>query len=285
LAHLHHARREPDAAETNHCGTCQNCLDICPTKAFPAPYQLDARRCISYLTIEHKGHIAAEFRDSIGNRIYGCDDCLAVCPWNKFAVNAREAAFHPRAELMSPLLAELANLDDAKFRELFKGSPVKRIGRDRFVRNVLMAIGNSGDGNLGNRRSACDRRFASGARDGGVGVVEIAPEEEFALRRTYAAAETDSAVAEDGARDLRPTCCHRRNGSSSRRGHKRLDAVSCGSPAGLSGAWTSLRPSARAPARLPSSTRMLPLDKGFRKRRVERKRRGDVASIAERPVP
>jgi epoxyqueuosine reductase len=133
------------APEADHCGTCRNCLDVCPTKAFPAPYQLDARRCISYLTIEHKGPIARELRSLMGNRIYGCDDCLAVCPWNKFATATKEAAFHPRQELQGPLLAELAALDDEKFRTLFRASPVKRIGRDRFVRNVLIAIGNSGD--------------------------------------------------------------------------------------------------------------------------------------------
>lgn len=134
--------------EQDHCGTCQKCLDICPTKAFPAPYQLDARRCISYLTIEHKGPIPRELRPMMGNRIYGCDDCLAVCPWNKFATTTRETAFHPRKELQGPLLAELAALDDEKFRALFRTSPVKRIGRDRFVRNVLIAIGNSGDPSL-----------------------------------------------------------------------------------------------------------------------------------------
>jgi epoxyqueuosine reductase len=139
---------EPDAAEPDSCGTCSRCLDICPTRAFPAPYRLDARRCISYLTIEHKGHIAREFREAIGNRIYGCDDCLAVCPWNKFAQVARETAFHPRLELTAPLLRELALLDDAGFREVFRGSPIKRIGRDRFVRNVLIAIGNSGEPRL-----------------------------------------------------------------------------------------------------------------------------------------
>jgi epoxyqueuosine reductase len=137
-----------DEPERDHCGTCSQCLDICPTKAFPAPYRIDARRCISYLTIEHKGHIGREFREPIGNRIYGCDDCLAVCPWNKFAKTAREMAFAPRAELNAPLLRELAGLDDAAFRALFRGSPVKRIGRDRFVRNVLIAIGNSRDGAL-----------------------------------------------------------------------------------------------------------------------------------------
>ena len=139
---------DADEPEVDHCGTCHACLDICPTHAFPAPYQIDARRCISYLTIEHKGHIAREFREPIGNRIYGCDDCLAVCPWNKFAQTAREVAFHPRIELTRPLLGELATLDDASFREFFRGSPVKRIGRDRFIRNVLIAIGNSGDPRL-----------------------------------------------------------------------------------------------------------------------------------------
>src|SRR5687767_4373744 len=138
-------RIEPDSAESDHCGSCRACLDICPTNAFPAPYRIDARRCISYLTIEHKGHIAREFREPIGNRIYGCDDCLAVCPWNKFAQTAHEVAFHPRIELTLPLLAELATLDDASFREFFSGSPIKRIGRDRFLRNVLIAIGNSAD--------------------------------------------------------------------------------------------------------------------------------------------
>ncbi|GGF13257.1 epoxyqueuosine reductase [Aliidongia dinghuensis] len=135
----------PDAPETDHCGQCRRCLDICPTKAFPAPYTLDARRCLSYLTIEHKGPIPAEFRAAMGNRIYGCDDCLAVCPWNKFAEAATEPAFLPRAELTAPRLADLAALDDAGFREIFSGSPIKRIGRDRFVRNVLIAIGNSED--------------------------------------------------------------------------------------------------------------------------------------------
>ena len=133
----------PDAPEVDHCGSCRACLDICPTDAFPAPYRLDARRCISYLTIEHKGHIAREFRQAMGNRIYGCDDCLAVCPWNKFAEASQEVAFLPRAELTAPRLADLAALDDAGFRQVFSGSPIKRIGRDRFVRNVLIAIGNS----------------------------------------------------------------------------------------------------------------------------------------------
>ncbi len=138
----------PDVKGEDHCGSCRACLDMCPTNAFPAPYQLDARRCISYLTIEHTGPIPEEFRSLMGNRIYGCDDCLAVCPWNKFARQTDEVAFHARDDLKGPLLAELAQLDDAAFRAYFKGSPIKRIGRDRFVRNVLIAIGNSGDRSL-----------------------------------------------------------------------------------------------------------------------------------------
>ncbi len=134
----------PDAAEQDHCGSCRRCLDVCPTNAFPDPYRLDARRCISYLTIEHKGHIAKEFRHPMGNRIFGCDDCLAVCPWNKFAQGTREPALLPRAEMTAPRLADLAELDDAGFRALFSRSPVKRLGRERFLRNVLIALGNSG---------------------------------------------------------------------------------------------------------------------------------------------
>jgi epoxyqueuosine reductase len=137
-----------DAAEIDHCGSCRACLEICPTAAFPAPYQLDARRCISYLTIEHKGPIPREFRKAIGNRIYGCDDCLAVCPWNKFAQVGREAKLAAREALRAPSLAELVRLDDPAFRALFTKSPVKRIGRDRFIRNVLIAIGNSDDAEL-----------------------------------------------------------------------------------------------------------------------------------------
>ena len=135
---------EADAPEADHCGSCRACLDICPTDAFPAPYQLDARRCISYLTIEHRGPVDTELRARMGNRIYGCDDCLAVCPWNKFAQAAQEVRYHARDDLTAPRLAELARLDDAGFRAMFAGSPIKRIGRDRFVRNVLYAIGNSG---------------------------------------------------------------------------------------------------------------------------------------------
>ncbi|MEH7879364.1 tRNA epoxyqueuosine(34) reductase QueG [Rhizobium laguerreae] len=134
-----------DAPEIDHCGSCRACLDICPTAAFPAPYQIDARRCISYLTIEHKGPIDADLRGLIGNRIYGCDDCLAACPWNKFASSASEMKLQAREDLKEPSIAFLLTLDDAAFRAFFSGSPVKRIGRDRFVRNVLIAAGNSGD--------------------------------------------------------------------------------------------------------------------------------------------
>ncbi|QFT64638.1 tRNA epoxyqueuosine(34) reductase QueG [Roseivivax sp. THAF30] len=139
---------ERDTPETDHCGSCRRCLDICPTDAFPAPYQLDARRCISYLTIEHKGPVPEELREGLGNRIYGCDDCLAVCPWNKFAAEASDIRYAAREDLLAPDLAELASLDDAGFRARFSGSPIKRIGRDRFVRNVAYAIGNSGSARL-----------------------------------------------------------------------------------------------------------------------------------------
>lgn len=138
----------PDSGEPDHCGGCRNCLDICPTAAFPEPYKLDARRCISYLTIEHAGHIPLEFREPMGNRIYGCDDCLAVCPWNKFARPTPHEDLRPHIHLRRPRLKDFATLDDAGFRQVFSGSPVKRMGRDRFVRNVLIAIGNSGDSGL-----------------------------------------------------------------------------------------------------------------------------------------
>jgi epoxyqueuosine reductase len=134
---------EPDVADVDHCGSCRACLDACPTDAFPAPYQIDARRCISYLTIEHHGPVDLELRENLGNRIYGCDDCLAACPWNKFAVAAKEMRYAAREDLIAPPLAELVALDDAAFRQKFSGSPIKRIGRNRFVRNVLYAIGNS----------------------------------------------------------------------------------------------------------------------------------------------
>lgn len=137
-----------DEPHADQCGRCSACLDACPTDAFPAPYTIDARRCISYLTIENKGPIPLEFRKAMGNRIYGCDDCLAACPWNKFAQTASEAAFHARVELDAPALSDLLALNDADFRQVFSGSPIKRIGRDRFIRNVLIAAGNSGDATL-----------------------------------------------------------------------------------------------------------------------------------------
>ena len=137
-----------DTSEEDHCGSCNKCISACPTDAFPAPYQLDARRCISYLTIEHKGPVAFELRDKLGNRIYGCDDCLAACPWNKFAQDAREVRYHAREDLIEPRLVELVALNDTDFRQKFSGSPIKRIGRDSFVRNVLYAIGNSGESTL-----------------------------------------------------------------------------------------------------------------------------------------
>ena len=134
---------EEDSKEINNCGTCRSCLDICPTKAFPEPYKLDARLCISYLTIESKSAVPENLRSKIGNRIYGCDDCLAVCPWNKFAKEAADNKYHARTDLLEPDLGELVILDDTSFRKKFSGSPIKRIGRDRFIRNVLYAIGNS----------------------------------------------------------------------------------------------------------------------------------------------
>jgi epoxyqueuosine reductase len=142
------AEIEPDAPEPDACGTCQRCLDICPTRAFPAPYVLDARRCLAYLSIEHKGHIPEEFRVPMGNRVFGCDDCLAVCPWNKFASAARESRFAARAETDNPPIAELLTVDDRAFRARFAGTPIKRTGRDRFLRNVLIAAGNSGNRDL-----------------------------------------------------------------------------------------------------------------------------------------
>jgi len=159
----------PDAVEVDHCGSCNACQTACPTDAFVAPYKLDARRCISYLTIEHAGPIPEEFRAAIGNRIYGCDDCLAVCPWNKFAdTAARHLAFTPREELIAPDLAELLALDDAAFRAKFSGSPIKRVGRNRFVRNCLIAAGNSGDLALVEHVEAltgdCDEVVAEAAR-------------------------------------------------------------------------------------------------------------------------
>jgi epoxyqueuosine reductase len=162
---------EPDKAEGEKCGSCTACLDICPTNAFPAPFQLDARRCISYLTIEHKGPVPEELRALMGNRIYGCDDCLAVCPWNKFAVEAREIRYAARPELVAPPLRDLVALDDGAFRVMFSGSPVKRIGRNRFVRNVLYAIGNSGDAALKDAAAALTGDPAAEVADAAVWAV------------------------------------------------------------------------------------------------------------------
>lgn len=185
-----------DTPESDHCGTCRACLDICPTNAFPAPYQLDARRCISYLTIEHKGHIDREFRSHIGNRIYGCDDCLAVCPWNKFAGEAHEAKLKARADLTAPKLAELARLDDAAFRALFSGSPVKRSGRDRFIRNVLIAIGNSDDPHLADEARRLLGDPSALVRAMAVWALSrlLSPHDFALLRARNEAQETDDAV-------------------------------------------------------------------------------------------
>ena len=186
-----------DPPEIDHCGTCRACLDICPTRAFPAPYRLDARRCISYLTIEHKGHIAPEFRIPIGNRIYGCDDCLAVCPWNKFAQDSREAKLTARDDLQAPDLGELAALDEAAFRKLFAGGPVKRIGHARFLRNVLIAIGNSGDRAL--TAVAIQRLSHASPLVRGMAVWALSrlcdPQTWNELTRTHASAEDDEDVA------------------------------------------------------------------------------------------
>jgi len=190
------AELDADASETDHCGSCHACLDICPTSAFLAPYRLDARRCISYLTIEHKGHIAREFREPIGNRVYGCDDCLAVCPWNKFALAAREARLAARTPAANPPIGDLLGLDDAAFRSRFAGSPVKRTGRDRFMRNVLIAAGNSGDRalvpavtRLAQDASPLVRAMAAWA------LSRLSMPEHFAaISRTMAADETDPAV-------------------------------------------------------------------------------------------
>jgi epoxyqueuosine reductase len=196
---------EPDAPEADHCGTCHACLDICPTAAFPAPYRLDARRCLSYLSIEHKGHIPAEFRVPMGNRIYGCDDCLAVCPWNKFARRTAELAFQPRASLTAPRLADLARLDDAAFRAAFSGSPIKRIGRDRFVRNVLIALGNSGDPALADTAEALVDDPSPLVRAMGVWALGRLDPARFGGLRDRAARESDPAVAAEWHMGLEPT--------------------------------------------------------------------------------
>jgi len=188
-----------DTAEDDHCGSCRACLDTCPTGAFPAPYKLDARRCISYLTIEHKGPIPRELRPLIGNRIYGCDDCLAVCPWNKFAQEGREAKLAARDENRAPSLAELSWLDDAAFRARFSRSPIKRTGRDRFLRNVLTAIGNSGDTSLipeAERLSSDPSPLVRGAAVWALS--RLLPREDFATRAKHSlASENDESVLEE----------------------------------------------------------------------------------------
>jgi epoxyqueuosine reductase len=191
----------PDTVEPDRCGTCSACLDICPTAAFPAPYRLDARRCISYLTIEHRGPIPRDLRPLMGNRIYGCDDCLAVCPWNKFARQGHESKLAARAELHSPALADLAQLDDAAFRKLFARTAVKRTGRDRFVRNVLIAIGNSREPTL----ASCAERLLNDpsaiVRGAAVWALArlVAKPDFVALAAKYGSAETDPSVRDEWA--------------------------------------------------------------------------------------
>ncbi|WP_424032326.1 tRNA epoxyqueuosine(34) reductase QueG [Methylocella sp.] len=189
-----------DAPESDHCGGCRACLDVCPTKAFPQPYVLDARRCISYLTIEHKGHIAEEFRTAIGNRIYGCDDCLAVCPWNKFARTARELKLQPREEFCAPRLETLLRLNEPAFRALFAGNPVKRIGASRFMRNVLIAAGNSGDGSLAEIVAEKLSHASPLVRAMAVwGLGRLAPSRLAALAPVFRAAEDDADVLREWA--------------------------------------------------------------------------------------
>ncbi|XSG83098.1 MAG: tRNA epoxyqueuosine(34) reductase QueG [Methyloligella sp. ZOD6] len=192
------AEIEPDTPETDHCGGCTRCLDICPTDAFAGPYKLDARRCIAYLTIEHKGHIPEEYRKPIGKRVFGCEDCLAVCPWNKFATASREAKLAIREEADNPPLAVLLALDDAGFRERFRGTPIKRTGRDRFLRNVLIAAGNSGDRGLLphverllSDASPLVRAMAVWA------LKELAPARAAELRSAHLARETDRHAASE----------------------------------------------------------------------------------------
>ena len=186
----------PDEAEEDHCGSCRACLDICPTAAFPAPYQLDARRCIAYLTIEHAGPIPREFRVAIGNRVFGCDDCLAVCPWNKFADVARDQKMAARDDLQGIALAELAGLDDVAFRARFAGTPIRRTGRSRVVRNALIAIGNSGDANLAASAEALLGDPSPVVRGAAVWALRrlLDPERLSMLKETHAAAEADRDV-------------------------------------------------------------------------------------------
>jgi epoxyqueuosine reductase len=199
----------PDEPEADHCGSCRACLDACPTDAFPAPYRLDARRCISYLTIENKGPIPREFREKIGNRIYGCDDCLAACPWNKFAHAASEAKLAAREDLREPPLAELLLLDDAAFRSFFTGSPIKRIGRDRFVRNVLIAASNSGDASLAEPVRALLGDASPLVRGAAVWALSrLVPGSEFAEQAAISSKkETDATVRDEWLSAL-PTKVH-----------------------------------------------------------------------------
>ena len=193
------AELAPDEPEQDHCGNCRACLDICPTKAFPAPYRLDARRCISYLTIEHKGPVPREFRRPMGNRIFGCDDCLAVCPWNKFAQSAAEAKLVARPDLNAPRLGDLVGLDDQAFRQMFSGSPVKRIGRDRFIRNVLIAVGNSGDAQLVEPTAALLGDASPLVRGAAVWAISrlVAPDALRQFAEANRSAETDIEVLEE----------------------------------------------------------------------------------------
>lgn len=194
---------EADRPGSDHCGVCRKCLDICPTHAFPEPYRLDARRCIAYLTIEHKGQIPREFRGAIGNRIFGCDDCLAVCPWNKFAAEAREAKLAARDELEDLPLAALAALDDAGFRVLFSGTPVKRLGHARFMRNVAIALGNSGDARLAPAAERLLGHVSPLARGAAVwALARLLPRAEFVhLAQRSAPLEADAGVLEEWAKE------------------------------------------------------------------------------------
>ncbi|UCI20119.1 tRNA epoxyqueuosine(34) reductase QueG [Mesorhizobium sp. B2-1-8] len=203
------AELAPDSAEIDHCGSCRACLDACPTDAFPAPYRLDARRCISYLTIENKGPIPHEFREAIGNRIYGCDDCLAACPWNKFARAASEAKLAARDELREPALADLLALNDVAFRAFFSGSPIKRIGRDRFVRNVLIAAGNSGEAALAGIVRDLLGDASPLVRGAAIwALARLVPETEYAERAANGLkSESDGAVREEW-RLARPNRTH-----------------------------------------------------------------------------
>ncbi|MER8808348.1 tRNA epoxyqueuosine(34) reductase QueG [Mesorhizobium australicum] len=203
------AELEPDKPEIDHCGSCRACLDACPTDAFPAPYRLDARRCISYLTIENKGPIPHEFREKIGNRIYGCDDCLAACPWNKFARAASEAKLAARDDLREPPLADLLALDDAGFRAFFSGSPIKRIGRDRFVRNVLIAAGNSGDGALAGVVRDLLGDASPLVRGAAIwALARLVPENEYAERAANGLNSEDDAAVREEWRLARPNRAH-----------------------------------------------------------------------------